>query len=123
MVKFAVNKEELERLVSGGIIIKGGNTVQLEVENVDLRTHTYWEQKLPSDCEDIINFSKEDSLQWTTKKELYSIFCKWFPIQSIPLKMYTTIYLVLKPRNGFSNHIPSKDHFTLLYSTNYRTKC
>lgn len=58
---------------------------------------TYWEEKLPSDYEDIINWSKDsvqcfsisflyptkkDSFQWTTKKELFSIFCKGFQISN-----------------------------------------
>ncbi|KAI3690245.1 hypothetical protein L2E82_48224 [Cichorium intybus] len=40
---------------------------------------TYLDQNLPSDHEDIIKCSK-DSLQWTTKEELYSILRKGFPI-------------------------------------------
>ncbi|KAI3707828.1 hypothetical protein L2E82_36689 [Cichorium intybus] len=40
---------------------------------------TYWEQKLPSDYKDIIKRSKY-IVQWTTKKELYSILCKGFPV-------------------------------------------
>ncbi|KAL4581145.1 hypothetical protein LXL04_017354 [Taraxacum kok-saghyz] len=55
--------------------------VHLEDEDVDLQTDTYWEQKLPSDYEEIIKCSK-DSLQWNTKKELCSIFSNGS--QSIP---------------------------------------
>lgn len=55
----------------------------VEDEEVDMQTisdsDTYWEQKLPSDYEDIIKTSK-DSVQWTTKKELYYILCKGFLI-------------------------------------------
>ncbi|KAI3690338.1 hypothetical protein L2E82_48329 [Cichorium intybus] len=55
----------------------------LEDEEVDLQTmsdsDTYWEQKLPKDWKEIIKWSKEN-LQWSTKKELYSILCKGFPI-------------------------------------------
>ncbi|CAH1427409.1 unnamed protein product [Lactuca virosa] len=47
----------------------------LENEEVDLQTDTYWEQKLPSDYEDIIKKSK-NCVEWTTKKELYSILRK-----------------------------------------------
>ncbi|KAL7594775.1 hypothetical protein Lser_V15G29997 [Lactuca serriola] len=39
----------------------------------------YWERKLPSDYKEIINSSKY-IMRWTTMKELYSIFCKGFPI-------------------------------------------
>ena len=49
-------------------------------EELDM-PNTYWEQKLPSDYEDIIKWSK-DSLQWTTKKELYSILSKGFPVNN-----------------------------------------
>ncbi|KAI3756186.1 hypothetical protein L1987_56002 [Smallanthus sonchifolius] len=42
-------------------------------------TETCWEQKLPSDYEDIIKRSK-DRVKWKTKKDLYSIFCKGFLI-------------------------------------------
>ncbi|KAL7587440.1 hypothetical protein Lser_V15G40498 [Lactuca serriola] len=55
----------------------------LNDENMDMqsRSHsdTYWEQKLPKDCEEIIMWSK-DRVSWTTKKELYSILCKGFLI-------------------------------------------
>ncbi|KAL7602472.1 hypothetical protein Lser_V15G22814 [Lactuca serriola] len=40
----------------------------------------YWKEKLPSDYENIIKWSK-DKLHWKTKKELYSILYKGFPIQ------------------------------------------
>ncbi|KAI3500220.1 hypothetical protein L1887_36038 [Cichorium endivia] len=57
----------------------------LEDEEVDTQnishSDTYWEQKLPTDYEDIIKWSK-DSLQWTTKKDLYSILCEGFPINN-----------------------------------------
>ncbi|XP_023742341.1 uncharacterized protein LOC111890454 [Lactuca sativa] len=57
----------------------------LEDKEVDLQTishsETYWEQKLPNDWEEMIKWSK-DSLQWTTKKELYSILCKGFLINN-----------------------------------------
>ncbi|KAJ9537979.1 hypothetical protein OSB04_030712 [Centaurea solstitialis] len=38
-----------------------------------------WEQKLPNDYEEIINWSK-CCLEWTTKKQLYSLLCKGFLI-------------------------------------------
>ena len=38
---------------------------------------TYWEQKIPNDYEETLKLSK-DSLEWKTKKELYSILCKGF---------------------------------------------
>ncbi|KAJ0954723.1 putative protein kinase RLK-Pelle-CrRLK1L-1 family [Helianthus annuus] len=51
----------------------------LRDENVDMRSisdsETYWEQKLPTDYEDIIKWSK-DGVQWRTKKELYYILHK-----------------------------------------------
>ncbi|KAJ9537416.1 hypothetical protein OSB04_030149 [Centaurea solstitialis] len=40
-----------------------------------------WEQKLPKDYEQIIKWSK-DSMEWTTKKELYIHFCKGFLINN-----------------------------------------
>ncbi|GJV23344.1 kinase-like domain, phloem protein 2-like protein [Tanacetum coccineum] len=43
----------------------------------DSASDTYWEQKFPDEYEEIINLSK-DSLRWTTKKELYSIFRRGF---------------------------------------------
>ncbi|CAH1445239.1 unnamed protein product [Lactuca virosa] len=52
----------------------------LEDEKVDM-PETYWEQRLPSDYEDILK-SYKNSAQWTTKKELYSILCKGFPINN-----------------------------------------
>ncbi|KAI3505486.1 hypothetical protein L1887_27617 [Cichorium endivia] len=55
----------------------------LEDDEVDMKTishsDTYLDQNLPSDHEDILKCSK-DSLQWTTKEELYSILRKGFPI-------------------------------------------
>ncbi|KAI3690155.1 hypothetical protein L2E82_48130 [Cichorium intybus] len=51
----------------------------LEDEEVDMETDTYWEQKLPKDYKKTVKLSK-DKVQWTTKKELYSILCKGFPI-------------------------------------------
>ncbi|CAH1427333.1 unnamed protein product [Lactuca virosa] len=55
----------------------------LEEKEVDIQTKSHsdtnWEKNLPSDHQDIIKCSK-DSLQWTTKKELYYILCKGFPI-------------------------------------------
>ncbi|XP_076916932.1 uncharacterized protein LOC143576793 [Bidens hawaiensis] len=38
---------------------------------------TYWEKKLPKDYNDIMKWSK-DGVEWTTKKQLYSILCKGF---------------------------------------------
>ncbi|CAI9304399.1 unnamed protein product [Lactuca saligna] len=46
-----------------------------EDEEVDM-PDTYWEQKLPCDYKDIIRLAKDSHVQWTTKKELYSILCK-----------------------------------------------
>ncbi|CAH1427533.1 unnamed protein product [Lactuca virosa] len=50
-------------------------------------SETYWEQKLPGDYEEIIKWSK-DRVKWTTKKELYSILCKGFPIQDCKEWLY-----------------------------------
>ena len=56
-----------------------------KVENIQTKSNsesdTYWEQKLPNDYEEILNLSK-DSLQWTTKKELYSILRRGFLIDN-----------------------------------------
>ncbi|PWA62025.1 protein kinase-like domain, Phloem protein 2-like protein [Artemisia annua] len=38
---------------------------------------TYWEPKIPNDYEETLKLSKV-SLEWKTKKELYSILCKGF---------------------------------------------
>lgn len=38
-----------------------------------------WEEKFPTDYEHMMKWSKK-SLQWTTKKEAYSIICKGFLI-------------------------------------------
>lgn len=53
-----------------------------EVDMQEDMSHSdaYWKEKLPSDYETIIKWSK-DKLHWTTKKELYSILCKGFLIQ------------------------------------------
>nr|GEW91086.1 ankyrin repeat-containing protein [Tanacetum cinerariifolium] len=55
------------------------------VENIqtisDSQSDTFWEQKVPNDYENILNLSK-DSLQWTTKKELYSILKRGFLINN-----------------------------------------
>ncbi|KAI3505573.1 hypothetical protein L1887_27705 [Cichorium endivia] len=59
---------------------------QVVLEDDEVDTHAishldaYWKEKLPSDYENIIKWSK-NKLQWTTKKELYSIIRKGFPIQ------------------------------------------
>ncbi|KAL4565078.1 hypothetical protein LXL04_029161 [Taraxacum kok-saghyz] len=53
----------------------------LEDGEVDIQEDTYWEQKLPSDYGEIIKWSN-DSFQWRTKKELYSILCEGFPIKN-----------------------------------------
>ncbi|KAL4586752.1 hypothetical protein LXL04_011396 [Taraxacum kok-saghyz] len=53
----------------------------LEEEDANTHPDTYWEQKLPNDWKKILNSSK-DSVQWTTHKELYSILCKGFLINS-----------------------------------------
>ncbi|KAJ0716103.1 putative protein kinase RLK-Pelle-CrRLK1L-1 family [Helianthus annuus] len=64
----------------------------IEVEGIEFRPlekvdekqpisdpYVYWEEKLPNDYEDIIKLSK-NSVQSTTKKEVYSIFCRGFLI-------------------------------------------
>ncbi|KAL4592756.1 hypothetical protein LXL04_005760 [Taraxacum kok-saghyz] len=51
----------------------------LEEEEADTHPDAYWEQKLPNDWEKILKKSSE-SVQWTTKKELYSILSKGFLI-------------------------------------------
>ncbi|KAI3515448.1 hypothetical protein L1887_14344 [Cichorium endivia] len=55
----------------------------LEDDDEDMQTishsDTYWEQKLPSNYEEIIKLSTY-SLQWTTKKEIYFILCNGFLI-------------------------------------------
>ncbi|CAI9263333.1 unnamed protein product [Lactuca saligna] len=53
-----------------------------EVDMLEDMSHldAYWNEKLPSDYENIIKLSK-DMLHWKTKKELYSILYKGFPIQ------------------------------------------
>lgn len=43
----------------------------------DSNSDTNWEQTLPNDYEEILKLSK-DSVEWTTKKELYSILCRGF---------------------------------------------
>ncbi|KAI3505408.1 hypothetical protein L1887_27537 [Cichorium endivia] len=62
----------------------------LEDEDADMQTisdsDTYWEQKLPSNYEDMIKRSNE-SQQWATKKELYSIFRKGFPVSKMWLSL------------------------------------
>ncbi|KAL7596053.1 hypothetical protein Lser_V15G29985 [Lactuca serriola] len=75
-----------EPLIVEGIAFLPLERVEQEVvgdEEIDMQTisdsDTYWEEKLPRDYEDIIKTSK-DSLQWTTKKDLYSVLCKGFPI-------------------------------------------
>ncbi|CAI9290789.1 unnamed protein product [Lactuca saligna] len=75
-----------EPLIVEGMVFLPLERVEQEVvedEEVDMQTisdsDTYWEQKLPSDYEDIIKTSK-DSVQWTTKKELYYVLCKGFLI-------------------------------------------
>ncbi|KVI03309.1 Phloem protein 2-like protein, partial [Cynara cardunculus var. scolymus] len=56
-----------------------------EVEEVDIQPisdlDTDWERKLPEDHEEIIKWPK-DSIEWTTKKELYFLFCKGFLINN-----------------------------------------
>ncbi|PWA62216.1 protein kinase domain, Nitrogen network kinase 1, Phloem protein 2-like protein [Artemisia annua] len=56
-----------------------------KVENIqtisDSESDTYWEQKLLNDYEKILNLSK-DSLQWTSKKQLYSILRRGFLINN-----------------------------------------
>ncbi|PWA93805.1 protein kinase-like domain, Phloem protein 2-like protein [Artemisia annua] len=47
----------------------------------DSESDPYWEQKFPNDYEEILNLSK-DSLRWTMKKELYSIFRRGFLIDN-----------------------------------------
>ena len=55
------------------------------VENIqtisDSESDTFLEQKLLNDYEEILNLSK-DSLQWTTKKELYSLLIRGFLIDN-----------------------------------------
>ncbi|KAI3692367.1 hypothetical protein L6452_32181 [Arctium lappa] len=55
----------------------------VEDEKVDMEptsdSDVYWEQKLPNDYKQIIKRSK-DTTKWTTKKELYHLFCKGFLI-------------------------------------------
>ncbi|KAI3505409.1 hypothetical protein L1887_27538 [Cichorium endivia] len=62
----------------------------LEDEDADMQTisdsDTYWEQKLPSNHQDMIKWSDE-SQQWETKKELYSIFRKGFPVNKMWLSL------------------------------------
>ena len=56
-----------------------------KVENIQTisgsESDTNWEQKIPNDYEKILNLSK-DSLRWTTKRELYSIFRRGFLIDN-----------------------------------------
>ncbi|KAI7743870.1 hypothetical protein M8C21_030319 [Ambrosia artemisiifolia] len=57
---------------------KEDENVTLKVQPI-LDSDSNWEDKVPIDYEDIIKLSK-NSMQWTTKKELYSIFRKGFLI-------------------------------------------
>ncbi|PWA41314.1 protein kinase domain, Nitrogen network kinase 1, Phloem protein 2-like protein [Artemisia annua] len=76
-----------------------------KVENVqtvsDSESDTYWEQKLTHDYEEILNLSK-DSLQWTKKKELYSILRRGFLIdndqQWFAIDKHEKKYLMLSAR-------------------------
>ncbi|KVH72232.1 Phloem protein 2-like protein, partial [Cynara cardunculus var. scolymus] len=73
----------LDALVVEGIEFRPSERVASEVEEVDIQPisdlDTDWERKLPEDHEEIIKWFG-DSIEWTTKKELYFLFCKGFVI-------------------------------------------
>ncbi|XP_024995889.1 uncharacterized protein LOC112529041 [Cynara cardunculus var. scolymus] len=75
----------LDSLVVEGIEFRPSDRVASEVEKVDIQPisdlDTDWEKGLPEDHEEIIKWSK-DSIEWTTKKELYFLFCKGFLINN-----------------------------------------
>ncbi|KAJ9537576.1 hypothetical protein OSB04_030309 [Centaurea solstitialis] len=71
-------------VVIEGIEFRPLSHVEYEVlEDEEVDTHPTlsieWEQKLPDDYKQIIKHSKR-SLEWTTKKELYHLFCQGFLI-------------------------------------------
>nr|GEV84489.1 hypothetical protein [Tanacetum cinerariifolium] len=51
---------------------------------------TYWKEKLPNDYEEILKMSK-DKVEWTTKKEIYSILRKGFLIDNCQLQKWFSI--------------------------------
>ncbi|KAL8246202.1 hypothetical protein R6Q59_007418 [Mikania micrantha] len=57
----------------------------LEDEKVDMQPNldldTFWEQKLPTDYEEILKLLKYE-VKWITKKELYFVLCEGFPINN-----------------------------------------
>ncbi|KAD6453742.1 hypothetical protein E3N88_08448 [Mikania micrantha] len=85
------------RIVDLEILFDGFNNFYdlIEIESIEFRpmekeehkdenqsisdSDAYWEEKLPTDYEDIMKWST-DILQWTTKKEAYSIIRKGFLI-------------------------------------------
>ncbi|KAK1418151.1 hypothetical protein QVD17_27290 [Tagetes erecta] len=71
-----------------GIEFRPLEKVEVEVlddKNVDMQpisdVDLDWEQRLPNDYEEIVNWS-EDGVRWTTKKELYYLLCKGFQINN-----------------------------------------
>ncbi|KAI7736069.1 hypothetical protein M8C21_016120 [Ambrosia artemisiifolia] len=80
--------------------------VQHKDENqpiLDSDSDTNWEEKMPTDYEHIMKLSK-NSLQWTTKKEAYSIIRKGFFINFGETKKDIWFYL---DKNGKKCHMLS----------------
>ncbi|KAL8209941.1 hypothetical protein R6Q57_006673 [Mikania cordata] len=78
-----INIVELWKLMSKGVLLNGGKTqVEHKDENQTISdSDAYWEEELPADYEDIMKWSIDsDSVQWTTKKEAYSIIRNGFLI-------------------------------------------
>ncbi|KAD6453741.1 hypothetical protein E3N88_08447 [Mikania micrantha] len=68
-----ISEAELKQLMYKGFLLNDGKTVEHKDENQTISdSDAYWEEKLPADYEDIMKRSI-DILQWTTKKEAYSI--------------------------------------------------
>ncbi|KAD6453726.1 hypothetical protein E3N88_08432 [Mikania micrantha] len=74
-----------------GIEFRPLEKVEHKDENQSISdSDAYWEEKLPTDYEDIMKWST-DIMQWTTKKEAYSIIHKGFLIddgEKVTLKHY-----------------------------------
>ncbi|KAK1417799.1 hypothetical protein QVD17_26933 [Tagetes erecta] len=76
------SKLELKKLLSKGVLFNSGKTVERKDGKQPVSdSYANWEDKLPTDYEEIINRSK-NRIQWTTKKEAYSIIRKGFLVNN-----------------------------------------
>ncbi|KAI7724632.1 hypothetical protein M8C21_022771, partial [Ambrosia artemisiifolia] len=104
--RWTIEAEGIKFQPMGKVEHKGKNQ---PISDSDSDSDTNWEEKMPSDYEDIMKLS-ENSLQWTTKEEAYSIIRKGFFISVVQKKRGIWFYLDKNGKKCYMLSMASKWH-------------